>query len=76
MDIKQSLDIINFAIKNNISVSEASEKSGFNRSYVKNVKRKILDKYENEIIDEETYQLFMNAYENYEASRSPQNYVN
>lgn len=64
--IEKAVEIINYAIKNNISVKEASRQNGFAGSYVKNIKAVLLEKYENNTIEDELFSLFMNAYNRYE----------
>jgi hypothetical protein len=44
--IENGINIINFAIENNISMSEASIKAGFSNTYVKNIKINILSNNE------------------------------
>jgi hypothetical protein len=64
--IEKAIEIINYAIKNKISVREASVKCGHSFTYVKNVKAIVYDLYENNAISEELYSKFDNAYKNYE----------
>ena len=59
--IKKAVEIINYAIQNNISVKEASRKTGFAGTYVKNIKAVLLEKYENGTIEDELFSLFMNS---------------
>lgn len=67
--ILKAIEIIEYAIKNKTSVREASEKSGFANTYVKNVKAIVLEKYEEGELDVELYQLFKTAYDRYEKTR-------
>lgn len=67
--IMNAVSIIDYAIKCNISVSEASIKNGFARSYVKNIKAIVYEKYDNDTLDDELFTLFNEAYQKYESSR-------
>ena len=44
--IEKAIEVINYAIENNISVKEASTKCGYANTYVKNVKAVLIDEYE------------------------------
>lgn len=63
--IEKAVEIINYAIKHQISVKEASVKCGFADTYVKNVKAVILEKYENGTIDDELFAMFDEPYQKY-----------
>jgi len=63
--IEQAVAVINHAIKNNISVKEASVKMGYADTYVKNVKALVYDAYENGTIEDELFTLFDTAYQEY-----------
>jgi len=63
--IEQAVKIINYAIKNQISVKEASVKHGYADTYIKNIKAIVYEKYENGILDDELFSLFDNAYNEY-----------
>jgi len=63
--IENAVNIINYAISNNISVSEASVKFGYYKTYVKNIKLEIFDLYNKDLIDYEIFALFNNTYEKY-----------
>jgi len=67
--INKIIEIINYAINNNISLSEASVKSGYASTYVSNNKTIILEKHENGTLDSESFSLFNEAYKNYEKNR-------
>lgn len=67
--IKKAIEIIKFAIKNQISVWEASEKFGFSASYVKNTKALVYEKYDEGLIDDELFAQFDTAYKNYTENR-------
>jgi len=63
--IEKGVEVIKFAIEKGISVSEASVKSGYANTFLKNVKRDLKEEHENGIVSEEDYDFFMSAYENY-----------
>jgi hypothetical protein len=63
--IEQAVKIIEYAIKNQVSVKEASVKCGFSDTYVKNTKAVVFDKYENGTLDDELFNIFNDAYSNY-----------
>jgi hypothetical protein len=60
--VENAVNIINFAIKNQMSVKEASVKCGFSDTYVKNVKADINSKLEK---NSELYRLFNDSYQEY-----------
>jgi hypothetical protein len=65
--IEKAIEIINYAIKNKISVREASVKCGHSFTYVKNVKAIVYDLYyKNNAISSEFFTKFDTAYKNYE----------
>ena len=68
--IENAVDVINYAIKHNISVKEASVKCGYADTYVKNVKAILKEKYDNDTIDDELFSFFMNKYDEYENLRN------
>ncbi len=68
--IENAVDIINYAIKNNISVKEASVKCGFSDTYVKNTKADVLNLHEKGILKDELFKLFDDAYKRYENSQN------
>ena len=63
--ILRAVDVINYAIKYRISVTEASQKCGYADTYVKNVKASLYEKYGNGLLDDELFQLFNEPYERY-----------
>jgi len=63
--IEKAVEIINYAIQNQISVKEASVKCGFSDTYVKNVKSVIYEKYDNGTLEDELFSLFDEAYKQY-----------
>ena len=60
--IEKAVEIIHYAIKNQISVKEASVKCGYADTYVKNIKAIVFDKYEAGFLDDELFNLFNDAY--------------
>ncbi len=73
MNIKNQIEtaneIIEYAIKNNTSVKAASKLSGFADTYVKNVKSKVIDGYNEGKIDITTYKSFFDKYNTYQDKR-------
>lgn len=63
--ILNAIEVIDYAIKHGVSVREASVKCGYANTYVKNVKREINTSFENGNLEDDEYDLFMSAYENY-----------
>jgi len=63
--IEKAVEIIDYAIKNQISVKEASVKCGMSDTYVKNVKALVHELYEEGELENELFQLFDNAYKKY-----------
>jgi len=63
--IEKAIEVINYAIKNQISVKEASVKCGYSDTYIKNIKAIVYDDYENGILEDELFTLFNDAYEEY-----------
>ena len=63
--IEKAVEVINYAIKNQISVREASVKCGYADTYVKNVKANLFEKYENGSLDDELFALFNEPYQKY-----------
>jgi hypothetical protein len=67
--IEQAVEVVRYAIEHGISVKEASVKCGYSDTYVKNVKREIIEKYDEGIVSKEDYDFFMRNYEMYEGSK-------
>ena len=63
--VEKAIEVINYAINNNISVKEASVKCGYADTYVKNVKAIIYGKYENNTLEDELFNKFNEAYTRY-----------
>jgi len=64
--IDRAIEIINYAIQNQITVTEASVKCGFAYTYVKNVKALVYEEYDKDILSDELFNKFVEAYERYE----------
>ena len=69
--IEKAIEVINYAIENNISVKEASTKCGYANTYVKNVKAVLIEEYKNGTVDDELFSPFVDAYEKYDAGKKP-----
>jgi hypothetical protein len=65
--IDKAIEIINYAIQNQITVTEASVKCGFAYTYVKNVKALVYENYENGMLSDELFNRFVTAYEKYQS---------
>jgi hypothetical protein len=63
--IEKAVEIIDYAIKNQISVKEASKQCGMADTYVKNVKALVYELYSEGELDKELFQLFDEAYKLY-----------
>lgn len=63
--IEKAVEIIDYAILNQISVKEASKKCGFADTYVKNIKAVVYENYENGTIEDELFTLFDDAFKQY-----------
>jgi hypothetical protein len=67
--IEKAVEIINYAIKNQISVKEASVKCGCSDTYVKNTKAVVYEKYDNGTLEDELFTLFDEKYKEYTSNR-------
>ncbi len=65
--IEKAIEVINYAIRNQISVKEASVKCGYSDTYVKNVKALVYEAYDNGNLDDELFALFDDAYSKYKS---------
>jgi hypothetical protein len=63
--IEKAIDVINYAIKNGISVKAASLMNGFSDTYIKNTKSCIIEEYSNNTMGDEEYDQFMSKYNEY-----------
>lgn len=63
--IDNAIEIIKYAVKNNISVYKASEENGKANTYVKNVKARLYKLNEIDEIDDDLFLSFKNAYDEY-----------
>ena len=64
--IDKAIEIINYAIQNQITVTEASVKCGFSYTYVKNVKALVYENYGSGNLSAELFNRFAIAYERYQ----------
>lgn len=67
--IEKAVEIINYAIKNQISVKEASVRCECSDTYVKNVKACVYEQYGNGELDDELFTLFDTAYKKYTSNK-------
>lgn len=63
--IENAIEIIEYAIKNQVSVKEASVRCGFSDTYVKNIKAMVLQKFEEGELPLNQYELFFDKYNDY-----------
>src|SRR5690554_5853988 len=63
--IDNAIDIINNAIKNNISIKKSCIDCGFGDTYVKNVKSSIIKEYDKDWVKGEDYKRFFNVYDEF-----------
>ena len=63
--IEKAVEVIQYAIKNQVSVKEASVKCGLSDTYVKNVKADVKKGYKRGYISESLYNLFFEPYLEY-----------
>ena len=68
--IEKAVEIINYAILNEISVKEASVVCGYSDTYVKNTKALVYELYDNNQLTDECFDLFNEAYKRYTESRN------
>jgi hypothetical protein len=74
--IRNAVEIINYAIKNNISVKDACVKCGYSDTYVKNIKALVYENYENGTLEDEDFNLFNEAYSKYIDKLTPIDNIN
>jgi hypothetical protein len=67
--IEKAIEIINYAINNQISVKVASVACGYADTYVKNIKAIVYEKYENGTLEDELFSQFDTAYSKYIENR-------
>lgn len=63
--IENAIEIIEYAIKNQVSVKEASVRCGFSDTYVKNIKAMVIQRFEEGELPISLYNLFFSKYNNY-----------
>jgi hypothetical protein len=68
--IEKAVEIINYAILNQISVKEASVTCGYSDTYVKNTKALIYELYDSNQLGDELFDLFDEAYKRYTEDRN------
>ncbi len=56
--VENGVKILKKAIKNKISLSEASRQANFGRNYVSDIKARITDNYKNKNVSKEAYNEF------------------
>lgn len=67
--IERAVEVIKYAIENDISVWEASVKYGYANTYVKNIKADLQEKYDNGTIEDDLFSFFMDTYKLYETQK-------
>ena len=65
--VENGIKVLKTAIKNNVSVSEASRQHNFGRNYVSDVKARLATNYKNKNVDKETYTAFKSLVKTYES---------
>jgi hypothetical protein len=73
--IENAKNVIQFAIDNDLSVYEASNRCGYANTYVKNVKALLFEKYDDGEIGDDTFNSFMNLYNEYEKNKNTKIFV-
>jgi len=63
--IEKAIEIIEYAIKNQVSVKEASVRCGFSDTYVKNIKAMVFQSFGEGNLNIHHYQKFNHSYEDY-----------
>ena len=63
--VENGIKILKTAIKNKLSLSEASRRNSFGRNYLSDVKARIKENYKNKKIDREMYQDFSSVLKTY-----------
>jgi hypothetical protein len=63
--IEKAVEIIKYAIKNQVSVKEASVRCGFSDTYVKNIKAMVYQKFGDGDLNINLYNMFNIPYQNY-----------
>ena len=63
--IEKAVEVLNYAIKNQVSAKEACVKCGFSDTYVKNTKADVHKTYKKGRLSLELYDLFFNTYNKY-----------
>jgi len=63
--INNAIRIVEYAINKNTSVKKACIENGFGSTYVKNIKAKIIEKYDKGLVGKSEYDSFFNVYDKY-----------
>lgn len=63
--IENAVEVIQYAIKNQVSVKQASVRCGFSDTYVKNIKAMVNQKFAEGELDLKLYKKFQDTYESY-----------
>lgn len=63
--VENGIKILQMAIKNHLSLSEASRRNSFGRNYLSDVKARIKENYKTKKINRETYQYFSTLLKTY-----------
>ena len=63
--IERAVEIIEYAIKNQVSVKEASVRCGFSDTYVKNIKAMVYQRFESGDLNINLYNMFQKSHLNY-----------
>jgi len=74
--IDNAVNVIKYALENNISIKSACLKCGYSDTYVKNVKRILNDQYTDGLINDNDFNYFNNAYENYLKIKNKKDFIN
>lgn len=68
----KSIEIIDYAIKNKISIKKATSFFGFNETYVKNAKADLIERFEKGRIEQDELNIFLSKYKEYVDSKTNQ----
>lgn len=68
--VNKAINVLDYAIRNNISAKKASKENGYSETYVKNIKIISKEKFEENILDKKLYNALMNKFEEYYNSKN------
>lgn len=71
--INKAIEILDYAIQNQISVSEACKQNGVASTYVKNIKMICKEEYNDGILEDSQFNRFMEKYDEYSESKGTTN---